>query len=187
MKTIYKCCSLTHYSSSMIPRLTGSTPWYGFFLMFRRSFLPNPLQRESVYLKFKWTRKTVVTSVLGFIVVPGVLYWATVKSNVSPFASRSNLPLTHSSRNDGTGMESVKGSLSLFAHKLLLWLDIHRTRYIRIIHSRVFISANGVHRKAEQEYIFLPITQPASIDCMGFVIHAYTIQSPLCTLPRRLH
>ncbi|KAJ2930093.1 hypothetical protein H1R20_g7034, partial [Candolleomyces eurysporus] len=37
--------------------------------------------RESVYLKFKWTRKTVVTSVLGFIVVPGLLYYTTVKTN----------------------------------------------------------------------------------------------------------
>ncbi|KAF5324649.1 hypothetical protein D9611_004383 [Ephemerocybe angulata] len=37
--------------------------------------------RESVYLKFRWTRTTVTTAVLGFIVVPGLLYYTAAKTN----------------------------------------------------------------------------------------------------------
>ncbi|KAF8634361.1 hypothetical protein AX15_000972 [Amanita polypyramis BW_CC] len=31
--------------------------------------------REEAYKHFKWTRTTVRTTVLGFIVVPGILYY----------------------------------------------------------------------------------------------------------------
>ncbi|KAK2460531.1 hypothetical protein APHAL10511_007001 [Amanita phalloides] len=31
--------------------------------------------REEAYKNFGWTRKTVRTAVLGFIVVPGILYY----------------------------------------------------------------------------------------------------------------
>ena len=67
---------------SMIPRSTGST--LGCVYTSASKDLHSPVrQRESAYLNFKWTRKTVTTSVVGFIVVPAILYYATVKTNVS--------------------------------------------------------------------------------------------------------
>lgn len=32
-------------------------------------------QREEAYLNYRWTRRTVRTAMLGFIIVPGVLYY----------------------------------------------------------------------------------------------------------------
>ncbi|EAU88126.1 hypothetical protein CC1G_03798 [Coprinopsis cinerea okayama7 len=36
--------------------------------------------RENAYLNFRWTRKTVTTAVIGFIVVPVAIYYGTVAS-----------------------------------------------------------------------------------------------------------
>lgn len=43
------------------------------------------LKREEAYLKFRWTRSTIRTAVLGFIVVPGVIYYVSSKYYVRLF------------------------------------------------------------------------------------------------------
>ncbi|TEB36116.1 hypothetical protein FA13DRAFT_1787602 [Coprinellus micaceus] len=37
--------------------------------------------RESAHLGFRWTPRTVKTAVLGFIVVPGLFFYATYKTD----------------------------------------------------------------------------------------------------------
>ncbi|TFK26402.1 hypothetical protein FA15DRAFT_667493 [Coprinopsis marcescibilis] len=37
--------------------------------------------REGAYLNFKWTRKTVTTAVIGFIVFPTALYYMTARTH----------------------------------------------------------------------------------------------------------
>lgn len=44
------------------------------------------LQRESAHLRFRWNRSTARTGLLGFIVVPGLMYYIASKTDVSvPF------------------------------------------------------------------------------------------------------
>ncbi|KAF8061458.1 hypothetical protein FPV67DRAFT_1509065 [Lyophyllum atratum] len=35
--------------------------------------------REDAYLHFRWTRRTVRTAVVGFVVVPGIVYYLASK------------------------------------------------------------------------------------------------------------
>jgi len=35
--------------------------------------------REEAYIHFRWTRKTVRTAVVGFVVVPGIVYYLASK------------------------------------------------------------------------------------------------------------
>ncbi|KAF9496001.1 hypothetical protein BDN71DRAFT_1589253 [Pleurotus eryngii] len=37
--------------------------------------------REEAYLGFRWTRRTVRTTLLGMFIMPGVLLWASAKTD----------------------------------------------------------------------------------------------------------
>lgn len=43
-------------------------------------------QREDAYLKFRWTKRTTRTAILGFIVIPGAMYYLASQYNVRFFA-----------------------------------------------------------------------------------------------------
>jgi hypothetical protein len=81
----------------MIPQLTASIRWcvrqlHSSVFTLLTAFS----QRENAYLNFRWTRKTVTTAVIGFIVVPVAIYYGTVASTVCfpsslPFSLRLKL------------------------------------------------------------------------------------------------
>ncbi|TFK72556.1 hypothetical protein BDN72DRAFT_894717 [Pluteus cervinus] len=58
--------------------------------------------REEAYLKFRWTRRTVRTAVLGFIIVPGTLYFLASRYNTRYdwVGRRRGEPLTVGAKSD---------------------------------------------------------------------------------------
>lgn len=52
------------------------------FLLYLLNLLTQSQQREDAYLKFRWTRRTTRTAILGFIVIPGAMYYLASQYNV---------------------------------------------------------------------------------------------------------
>lgn len=53
------------------------------------------MQRENVYKHFRFTPKLAVQSMLGLIVVPGLIYYIAASTDVRWFTRRSSSTLTH--------------------------------------------------------------------------------------------